>query len=207
MEESTINYSVVPSMAVLTVLAHLANTVHHMVSFFLILVILKTLLKTYFSFHIHLDFRTSAYIVLFLYSLLCIYLRVRFIFPRVASFYRGIYPVNKRETILIIIITRILIKEEFWADPSRRRFRYRESTTINDYLSKEFDNLNDLREKKTQVVLDKVFEDKAALESSRIDFKVRVFPYQSCQLMKKDRMEILWTFALIGIAILETTGG
>lgn len=47
MEESTINYSVVPSMAVLTVLAHLANAVHHMVSFFLILVILKTLLKTY----------------------------------------------------------------------------------------------------------------------------------------------------------------
>ena len=100
-----------------------------------------------------------------------------------------------------------MIKGEFWADPGRQKFRYRESTAINDYLSKEWDNLYDLREKKTQVVLDKVFEDKAVLESSRIDFKVRVFPYQSCQLMKKDRMEILWTFALIGISIFETGGG
>lgn len=47
MEESTINYNILPPVAILTVLAHLANTVHHMVSFFSILAVLKTLLKTY----------------------------------------------------------------------------------------------------------------------------------------------------------------
>lgn len=47
MGESTINYSILPPVAILTVLAHLTNTVHHMVSFFSILVVLKTLLKTY----------------------------------------------------------------------------------------------------------------------------------------------------------------
>ena len=47
MEKSTTNYSILPSMAILIVLAHLANTVHHMVSFFFILFVLKTLPKTY----------------------------------------------------------------------------------------------------------------------------------------------------------------
>lgn len=49
MEESTINYNILPPVAILSVLAHLANTVHHMVSFFSILVILKTLLKTSYT--------------------------------------------------------------------------------------------------------------------------------------------------------------